>query len=661
MGIIHRNRWFHPGVSSSKISKKAFCVVLLGALVLASSFAGAQEVTFPGAPGTVYSSQLVDLVKQTAARKGLPYTFSSSSPASFLRSTGASGSGNRWTNDGVEDLVTLRAICKIMGYKRYVRSTCLDAERSGNYPNGKCNYHTPHNNSLLRLGSVGGNFYAETAVPKYGKTWVATITCADPITQCNDGVDNDRDSLIDAQDPGCWDDIKNPATYNPKLNNEGRATSECQDRIDNDGDGLIDAKDPGCWDDIKNPATYNPKLNDEGRATSECQDRIDNDRDGLIDAKDPGCWDDMQNPATYNPKLNDESRATVGACNDGIDNDGDGYIDYDDKGCIESGGKSECHSSLTECDNCIDDDRDGKIDSADECCTVPWGLSESDCDVVASQCNDGIDNDHDGHIDSADLGCKVSGGKSECHSSLTECDNCIDDDGDGLIDMQDPCCRYPWDTSESVCDDVPGPCSDRKDNDGDGYCDYADLGCKVSGGKSECHISLTQCDNCIDDDGDGLIDMQDPGCMFPWDVSEGCSTNAAKAATCYAGQARDNTDLVENMQAQAGELQSQADFAKTSAALRRATKVALAAQDAAEEARAKAKNSGDCGRIISAAQKYTAKMARLHKVVKRAKRAARRAGTIGRKDLREALQDAKRVQRRVPKMTGVLLDGNKCK
>jgi len=128
-------------------------------------------------------------------------------------------------------------------------------------------------------------------------------------TECNDNLDNDGDDLIDSADPGCWDDITDPNTYNPDLDDESRATSECQDGVDNDGDDLVDKNDPGCWDSPDNPLSYNPKLDDESRATSECQDGVDNDGDDLVDSADPGCWNDITNPNTYNPILDDESRA----------------------------------------------------------------------------------------------------------------------------------------------------------------------------------------------------------------------------------------------------------------------------------------------------------------------------------------------------------------
>jgi uncharacterized repeat protein (TIGR01451 family) len=77
--------------------------------------------------------------------------------------------------------------------------------------------------------------------------------------QCSDNVDNadPEDTLVDEQDPGCHTDgnADNAASYranddnesNAALDDEGPAGSEsCRDGVDNDGDGLIDANDPGC-------------------------------------------------------------------------------------------------------------------------------------------------------------------------------------------------------------------------------------------------------------------------------------------------------------------------------------------------------------------------------------------------------------------------------
>ena len=51
---------------------------------------------------------------------------------------------------------------------------------------------------------------------------------------CNDGIDNDGDGLVDCNDPDCVF----PPTIEQGCN--------CEDGIDNDSDGKIDSLDPDC-------------------------------------------------------------------------------------------------------------------------------------------------------------------------------------------------------------------------------------------------------------------------------------------------------------------------------------------------------------------------------------------------------------------------------
>lgn len=76
------------------------------------------------------------------------------------------------------------------------------------------------------------------------------LTMPREIAECKDGIDNDKDGLIDyPADPSCdsyFDDSEEPYNY-----------PQCRDAIDNDGDGFIDfPEDPECstyWDnDEKN-------------------------------------------------------------------------------------------------------------------------------------------------------------------------------------------------------------------------------------------------------------------------------------------------------------------------------------------------------------------------------------------------------------------------
>ena len=57
-------------------------------------------------------------------------------------------------------------------------------------------------------------------------------------TACNDGIDNDGDERIDADDEGCAESGGRSET--------GEATPYRSDGVDNDRDGLADLDDPGC-------------------------------------------------------------------------------------------------------------------------------------------------------------------------------------------------------------------------------------------------------------------------------------------------------------------------------------------------------------------------------------------------------------------------------
>lgn len=161
-----------------------------------------------------------------------------------------------------------------------------------------------------------------------------------PNTECSDAKDNDNDGYIDSKDPDCWytDSVKLGGTkdysndspffdWNPWDPSESGARKyQCSDGVDNDKDGLIDEKDPGCLDDSGN---WNPKKDSEINSDNgkpECSDGIDNDKDGYIDyPDDPGC--------TSKNDDSEDDNATKTECSDGLDNDKDGAIDEKDSAC----------------------------------------------------------------------------------------------------------------------------------------------------------------------------------------------------------------------------------------------------------------------------------------------------------------------------------------
>lgn len=147
-----------------------------------------------------------------------------------------------------------------------------------------------------------------------------------PYPECSDLFDNDRDLLIDTSDPDCWEDPRNPATYNPWDDDE--SAGQCRDNIDNDFNGAADAADSGCWTNPDDPLSYDPF--DPEESSPECRDRIDNDGNSLSDRNDPGCWTVSTDPSTYDPNDPDESSTE---CSDNLDNDGDGTRDRGDSNC----------------------------------------------------------------------------------------------------------------------------------------------------------------------------------------------------------------------------------------------------------------------------------------------------------------------------------------
>ncbi len=133
----------------------------------------------------------------------------------------------------------------------------------------------------------------------------------------------------------------------------GSSVPQCDDGVDNDGDGLVDGADPAC-------IAGNDRENQDPPA--QCADGIDNDADGDVDSDDAGCTD---------PNDNDEYDGTGAQCMDGLDNDGDGKTDYpNDPGCLapnqDTGEGDDCPSgpNCPECGNGVDDDFDTKIDYA---------------------------------------------------------------------------------------------------------------------------------------------------------------------------------------------------------------------------------------------------------------------------------------------------------
>ena len=91
-----------------------------------------------------------------------------------------------------------------------------------------------------------------------------------PAEICDDGIDNDKDGLVDCSDSDCSADPICPAPV----------SEICTDGIDNDQDGKVDCADSDCLG-ISGCGTE--------QLSTTCADGFDNDGDGFIDCADPGC------------------------------------------------------------------------------------------------------------------------------------------------------------------------------------------------------------------------------------------------------------------------------------------------------------------------------------------------------------------------------------
>jgi hypothetical protein len=176
---------------------------------------------------------------------------------------------------------------------------------------------------------------ASSAASSASATSSATSTGATTETVCDDGIDDDGDTVVDCADHDC--------AASPACRPDGQIESteaRCSDWVDNDSNGFSDCDDTNCdgtkvcmgsWDlqAAGEPVESGEPSMGAGTTTSGAQRII------LKPGENP---DDLLN----RDGLDAGGERTNLFCSDGIDNDGDGLTDCEDIGCRLSSEVSVC-------------------------------------------------------------------------------------------------------------------------------------------------------------------------------------------------------------------------------------------------------------------------------------------------------------------------------
>ncbi len=290
---------------------------------------------------------------------------------------------------------------------------------------------------------------------------------------------------------------------------------DCGDGVDNDADGAIDADDLGCRD------RFDDEEADDPDPPPACGDGIDNDDDGRIDwPADPDC------AAAGGPVELARCAAEVPV----IEIGGEGAVldlpPVLGAGVFAPGCRNILSSKETVLAVTVDELSRIEVEVDEPNVTLH---ARSSCDAPESElaCEgfDGrlrlpaqpagtvfvvVDPVGEGPITA----------RVEVESLIRACNDGLDTDGDGLIDLDDPGCVDGSDDDEQ---DPPDPpiCADGLDNDGDGDVDYPDdPGCLAAGDFDEailCDVApvvavLVDAGGDVETDTDGLVDSIQLGC-----------------------------------------------------------------------------------------------------------------------------------------------------
>ena len=361
------------------------------------------------------------------------------------------------------------------------------------------------------------------------------ISVIDYKFECNDGIDNDNDGTVDADDSVCHTDGDINKEYLPNYYSESFLLPEVKN---------FDFTDTGT-SELGNNDEYK-----EGEFKGACSDSKDNDEDGFIDEKDPECHLDGELDKEYLPDHYSEERYVNSYIDLSAGNVTFQTVKTDEKATfystISNYGTNKTQKGFSAFFS-IKKVGEGVEDVYSETVNIPEISSREDFVTSISfavkdteeykirACADKKDASDVGEISefNEDNNCgswvsfkadsSIPGPDEE---DLPECRDEKDNDGDEKIDRQDLNCHVGGTIDGEYLPDYDSEstdsyeCSDTIDNDGDGTIDEDDLACReggVSNGtylpeyNSESMYSY-QCNDTIDNDSDRKIDASDPEC-----------------------------------------------------------------------------------------------------------------------------------------------------
>ena len=353
--------------------------------------------------------------------------------------------------------------------------------------------------------SLGGNFAVPASIA--GSNYIVIVKPAGSVAEiCDNGLDDDLDSLIDCDDPDC--------STNPVCG----VVEICDNGLDDDLDSLIDCADPDCSADpvcsgggvtIISPTAYTvADLNVGDEYYLDRTYTLTSIPSELSTGAEE--WIKTQNNDKSNTEPSNFLQFT-------ISQDSTVYVAYDSRApALPAWLSANFTPTSPPLTIGVTDSLMGYFDvyqstfpagtvSLGGNFAVPASIAGSNYIVivkpagsVAEICDNGLDDDLDSLIDCDDPDCF---GNPVCGVSEI-CDNGLDDDLDSLIDCDDPDC-----STNPVCG-VSEICDNGLDDDLDSLIDCDDPDCSTN---PVCGVSEI-CDNGLDDDLDSLIDCNDPDC-----------------------------------------------------------------------------------------------------------------------------------------------------